>query len=228
MRAQGTEPDDYYFPAAERADKQGLLAIGGDLAPTRILAAYHRGIFPWFEPGCPVLWWCPDPRLVLYPQDFKCHRSLRQSLQKSYQLTVDTAFAEVIHLCATANQRENQTWISSAMQHSYCQLHEMGYAHSVEVWREEKLIGGLYGLALGQAFFGESMFHLAPDASKIALYELCQLAQKWQFHFIDCQLPNAHLQRLGAVLLPRKAFLYRLQQSLAHPTHIGKWRLTLC
>ncbi|KTC84203.1 leucyl/phenylalanyl-tRNA--protein transferase [Legionella brunensis] len=187
------------------------------------MSAYSRGIFPWFEPGCPPLWWSPDPRLILKPNSFKISRSLRQSLKKPHRFTIDTAFSEVINACASSEGRINKTWITDEMQTAYILLHTMGYAHSYEIWQENELVGGLYGISLGRAFFGESMFHLTRDSSKLAMYYLCKTLQEWQFDFVDCQLPTAHLQSLGAVIISRRDFLHQLQKTLEYPTHQGRW-----
>jgi len=224
LREDSSKPSEFRFPSPEKADKQGLLAIGGDLDPARVLQAYRQGIFPWYEPGCPILWWSPNPRLLLYPEHFKCTRSLKKSMKKPYELRLDTAFKEVIRLCAKVKGREGATWITSEMVAAYEQLHQEGYAHSLEIWRNNTLVGGLYGISLGNAFFGESMFHLERDASKIALFELCKLCQRLNFDFIDCQLPNPHLQSLGATLVSRKIFLNRLKAALQHPIHQGSWQ----
>jgi len=215
--------ESFSFPHPEKSDQQGLLAFGGDLSPPRLLAAYRQGIFPWFEPGRPILWWSPNPRLLLFPHEFKMTRSLKQRLKQPYHITFDTHFSKVIEACASVDQRLDNTWISESMQQAYGELHQLGFAHSVEVWLDEELVGGLYGISLGRAFFGESMFHYDRDASKIALYYLCQKLIDWQFDFIDCQLPTPHLQRLGAKIISRKAFLHRLQETLAHPSRIGVW-----
>lgn len=199
------------------------MAIGGDLSTERILLAYEMGIFPWFEPGCPILWWSPNPRLILEPANFKISRSLQRNIKKPYRFTIDQAFTEVIKGCATYQGRLNNTWISQDMQEAYIELHRQGYGHSFEIWIEDRLVGGLYGLSLGRAFFGESMFHLVTDASKLAMYHLCQTLQAWQFDFIDCQLPTAHLQSLGAKIISRREFLHRLEQSLTYPTRLGSW-----
>ena len=217
--------ENFYFPHPEKSDKQGLLMIGGDLSPQRLLTAYSYGIFPWFEPGCPSLWWSPNPRLLIYPDQFKLSASLKKTLKKPYRFTIDTAFNDVIRACATTASRLNNTWITNEMQEAYSELHRMGYAHSFEIWDEDRLIGGLYGLSLGRVFFGESMFHVVRDASKIAFYHLCQTLLAWEFDFIDCQLPTPHLQRLGAVIISRKEFLHRLEQALQHPARIESWRL---
>lgn len=216
--------DDYRFPDPKTSDKQGLLAMGGDLNPQRILQAYSQGIFPWFEPGCPILWWSPNPRLILIPNEFKLSRSLKKSLHKPFKLTIDTAFESVIKACATENKRVGNTWISSEMIAAYITLHTMGYAHSFEVWQNELLVGGLYGLSLGKAFFGESMFHTVTDASKIALYHLCNTVQQWDFAFIDCQMPTTHLLTLGAKVQSRNEFLHQLELALDNPTKVGSWR----
>ncbi len=216
---------NYIFPPHESSDKQGLLAMGGDLCPQRIIQAYSQGVFPWFEPGCPILWWSPNPRLILYPHEFKRSSSLKKSLKKPFRLSIDTAFSQVINSCATYSGRTNNTWITPDMIEAYTLLHTMGYAHSFEVWQGDNLAGGLYGISLGKAFFGESMFHSVTDASKIALYFLCQTMSEWQFDFIDCQMPTAHLQRLGAQIIGRKEFLHLLDLTLEHPHKQGKWAL---
>ena len=211
------------FPPAEKADKEGLLAIGGDLSSARLLKAYAEGIFPWYEPGYPILWWSPDPRLILQPSQFKLAKSLKKKINKGYRFSIDTAFQETIESCANLNGRHNKTWITEEMQEAYIRLHEEGFAHSFEIWSEEHLIGGLYGLSLGHAFFGESMFHREKDASKLAMYHLCQTLSFWQFDFIDCQLPTAHLESLGAESISRKDFLQKLKLALQHETRKGKW-----
>lgn len=215
--------EEYTFPHPNTSDKQGLLAIGGELNPQRILQAYSQGIFPWYEPGCPVLWWSPNPRLILLPNEFKLSRSLKKSLKKPFKITIDTAFQQVITSCATYSGRINNTWITKEMNEAYTQLHHMGYAHSFEVWEDSELVGGLYGISLGRAFFGESMFHKTTDASKIALYYLAETMKAWGFDFIDCQLPTAHLERLGAKVISRNEFLYLLEQALKHPNKSGVW-----
>ena len=215
--------ENYTFPHPETSDKQGLLAMGGDLSPQRLLQAYSQGIFPWFEPGCPILWWSPNPRLILLPHEFNLSHSLKKSLKKPFYFSIDTAFRQVITSCATYSGRINNTWITKEMIEAYSTLHDMGYAHSFEIWENEQLVGGLYGISLGRAFFGESMFHTVTDASKIALYYLCKTMELWHFDFIDCQMPTAHLQRLGAKVIGRKEFLYLLECSLEHPNQIGRW-----
>lgn len=195
-----------------------MLAAGGDLSPPRLLEAYRQGIFPWYEPGQPILWWSPDPRMILYPSDFKLSKSLKKTLKKPWTYTIDKAFNEVIHACATCNERTNKTWITQEMKSAYFKLYELGFAHSVEVWNEDQLIGGLYGLSIGAVFFGESMFHIKPDASKLALYFLCQTLKNWHYDFIDCQLPTEHLKSLGCIAISRKRFLQQLQKSIQKPS----------
>lgn len=216
----------YRFPEPQTADKQGLLAMGGDLSPERLLQAYAQGIFPWFQPGCPILWWSPNPRLILYPNEFKVSNSLKKSLKTPFHCTLDKAFPQVIRACATRPDRLDNTWITQNMIEAYTTLHHMGYAHSVEVWDADELIGGLYGLSLGKAFFGESMFHLRTNASKIALHYLCKTLQQWEFDFIDCQLPTAHLQRLGAKIISRQDFLHQLNNTLMADDKRGAWEPT--
>lgn len=219
-----TQTLPYYFPHPKTADKQGLLAIGGDLHPFRVLQAYRQGIFPWFEPGNPILWWSPNPRLVLYPGQLKVSRSLKHSLRKPWHIQCDRQFDQVILHCAMSNGRDGNTWLTESMIDCYNILHKMGFAHSVEVLLEGKLVGGLYGINFGAAFFGESMFHLVTDASKVALYALCKITQRYNFHFIDCQLPNTHLEKLGATLVKREAFLHELELSNAEEDRIKDWQ----
>lgn len=213
----------YSFPHPETSNDQGLLLMGGDLSPQRILQAYKQGIFPWYEPGTSILWWSPNPRLIMTPSEFTVSRSLHKSLKKPFRFTMDVAFRQVITSCASCPDRLNNTWISEEMIEAYTDLHRMGYAHSCELWQENKLIGGLYGLSLGRIFFGESMFHKITDASKIAFYYLCKNMVAWNFDFIDCQIPTNHLQKLGAKIISRKEFLHILNKSLEHPTKKGTW-----
>jgi leucyl/phenylalanyl-tRNA--protein transferase len=213
------------FPPSEQADPSGILAVGGDLSTERLLEAYRLGIFPWYSRGQPILWWSPDPRLALELDDFKISRSLRKTLKKEiFQVTFDQAFAEVIRACASV-PRDGQrgTWITKEMRDAYVQLHQLGYAHSVETWCEGKLAGGLYGVSLGKAFFGESMFHRSADASKVALAALVQRLKAWDFHFIDAQMTTEHMLRLGAKELPRRVFLKRLALALRSPSKSGSW-----
>ncbi|MFJ1267369.1 leucyl/phenylalanyl-tRNA--protein transferase [Legionella lytica] len=218
--------EEFIFPDPETSDKQGLLLIGGDLSPQRILQAYSQGIFPWYGPGSPVLWWSPNPRLIVRPSAFKVSRSLQKSLKKTFKITVDTAFSEVIRACATSSERVENTWIINDIIEAYTEIHAMGYAHSFEVWLDDELVGGLYGISLGRAFFGESMFHKVTDASKIALYYLCQTMKQWDFDFIDCQLPTPHLLSLGAEIISRTDFMRLLKNTLKYPNMQGVWQTT--
>ena len=215
------------FPPLDTAlaEPNGLLAAGGDLDPQRLLAAYGRGIFPWYSAGEPILWWSPDPRMVLFPDELKVSRSFAKTLRNAdYEVRLDTAFDEVIHACAVM-PREGQagTWISAEMQQAYRALHRLGYAHSAETWIDGKLAGGLYGIALGQAFYGESMFSHARDASKIALAHLCAHIKRRGFGIIDCQMETAHLASLGARPIPRRDFAARLDRLCLRGDAPGQW-----
>jgi len=214
------------FPPADQATPEGLLAIGGDLSSARLLEAYQNGIFPWYSEGQPILWWSPDPRAVLYPGGLRVSRSLAKTLRRNvYRISFDREFSAVIRHCAGPrhNNPGGSTWITDAMIAAYTELHGLGYAHSVEAWHGNRLVGGLYGIALGRGFFGESMFSHAPDASKAALAALSDQLQRWQFHFIDCQLPSPHILSLGAVEVPRRRFLQELAVALGYPDPIGNW-----
>ena len=216
----------HVFPPLERAlaEPNGLLAAGGDLSPARLLAAYRVGIFPWFGEDDPILWWSPHPRMVLYPAELKVSRSLRKSLRRGdYEVRVDTSFEAVMAACAAPRSGQPGTWITSRMLDAYCALARRGYAHSVETWRDDVLIGGLYGVALGKAFFGESMFARATDASKIALVHLVRQLERWQFGLIDCQMRTAHLASLGARDIPRARFSRELEQLVNYPQALGSW-----
>jgi leucyl/phenylalanyl-tRNA---protein transferase len=223
-------PPEPVFPPVELAlaepnGPNGLLAAGGDLSPARILAAYRQGIFPWYSAGEPILWWSPDPRMVLFPAELKISRSLAKVLRnKPYDVTLDTVFAEVIVACAgTPRDGQSGTWITAEMQAAYCKLHELGYAHSVEVWMEGKLVGGLYGMALGHAFYGESMFSWRTNASKIALAHLCMHLQRRSFGIIDCQMETEHLASLGARPIPRSEFVALLSRATTADFQSGHW-----
>lgn len=206
----------YAFPPVEYAlrEPDGLLAVGGDLAPERILSAYRQGIFPWFSPGQPILWWSPDPRAVLLPEKLKVSRSLRKTINKGgFQVTFDTAFEQVIRACATTPRRgQPGTWITGEMQQAYIKLHRMGYAHSAESWSGDELVGGLYGLRLGRVFYGESMFSRRTDASKVAFVHLVRKLQEEGVMLIDCQVTTDHLLSLGAEEIPRRRFIELLQR----------------
>lgn len=218
------------FPPVESATPEGLLAVGGDLSSERLLAAYRHGIFPWYNPGQPILWWSPDPRAVLYPEKLKIARSLRQGLKRGHlRVTFDTCFREVMLACAAPRQKypDGGTWIGDAMIEAYTRLHDMGHAHSVETWQENRLVGGLYGVALGGVFFGESMFSRVTDASKIALAVLACKLREWKFELIDCQIPSAHLTSLGAQDIPRHAFVAALGHALKLSGKPGGWQREL-
>lgn len=219
--------EDIVFPPPDYADPSGLIAVGGDLSSDRLLEAYRVGIFPWYSEDQPILWWSPDPRLVLDLDQFKISRSLGKTLRRRvFQVTFDRVFEEVIAACATV-PREDQsgTWITPDMREAYIRLHGLGYAHSVEAWLEGKLVGGLYGVSLGKAFFGESMFHRHTDASKVALAILVEKLRSWSFHFIDAQMSTEHMCRLGGQEISRRIFLKKLQSALRHPTKRGKWHV---
>jgi len=213
------------FPHPSVSDKDGLLAIGGDLSPDRLLFAYANGIYPWFNEGSPILWWSPDPRMILIPGEFKRAKSLRQTIRKGkFEIRFDENFRSVIMNCAqTGGRGEEGSWITRGMISAYVRLHEMGFAHSVEIYLNGNLAGGLYGISLGKAFFGESMFHLERDASKVALSALVDRCMEWDFHFIDAQQRTEHLQSLGAKPIPRDSFLSMLAGALKYPTLKGKW-----
>ncbi|OHC65171.1 MAG: leucyl/phenylalanyl-tRNA--protein transferase [Rhodocyclales bacterium GWA2_65_19] len=220
-------PDEPVFPALNKAlaEPNGLLAAGGDLGPQRLLAAYRRGIFPWYSAGEPILWWSPDPRMVLFPDEVKISRSLTRTLRNAnYDVRLDTVFGDVVHACANQS-RDGQpgTWITGEMQAAYLALHRLGYAHSVETWIDGKLVGGLYGVAIGRAFYGESMFTTARDASKIALAHLCAYLKQRGFGIIDCQMETRHLASLGARPIPRREFSARLDDLCAQDDAPGRW-----
>jgi len=212
------------FPPPELAIPGGLLAVGGDLAPERLLLAYRHGIFPWFSPGEPILWWSPDPRCVLFPDRLRISRSMRRLIRsRIFTITFDTCFADVMTACQEERRGREGTWITAGMKAAYVRLHEMGLAHSVEVWREDCLAGGLYGVSLGRIFFGESMFSRVANASKAALIALVQQLAARDFQLIDCQIQSEHLQKLGAEMIPRDGFLRMLRRSLARESLCGSW-----
>ena len=220
-------PRTYTFPPLEAASPEGLLAVGGDLNPDRLLSAYRQGVFPWFSDGQPILWWSPDPRAILYPADLHISRSLRKSLRtQGFAVTADRAFDDVIQRCAESRNAREGTWITSGMQEAYCTLHRMGYAHSVETWQNGQLVGGLYGLAIGKAFFGESMFSQITDASKTALVALSVSLTASGYHFIDCQVVSEHLNSLGAKAVPRYRFSSDLKQAVETPVNDTPWNWT--
>ncbi len=220
------KPEDP-FPPVEMAlrEPNGLLCAGLDLSPERILDAYRHGIFPWFNPGEPVLWWSPDPRMVLAPAELKVSRSLRQCIKRSeYEIRVDTSFRQVIQACAVPREGQSGTWIGQAMLDAYSRLHEMGHAHSVETWMDGELAGGLYGLAIGRMFYGESMFSRRTDASKLALAHLCRQLDAWDFGLIDCQMETAHLASMGARPIPREVFIQELKRLIKLKPVPSPWR----
>jgi leucyl/phenylalanyl-tRNA--protein transferase len=241
-------PDATFFPPVESAlrDPNGLLAMGGDLSQARLLDAYRHGIFPWFNPGEPILWWSPDPRMVLVPDEIRVTRSLAKRIRNAgFELRVDSAFAEVMRACAAPRPPAGRvsggvplagaappddgvgTWISPAMVAAYTRLFDAGYAHSVETWHNGALVGGLYGVAIGRMFYGESMFSRMPDASKVALVALARQLQQWGFGLIDCQMETAHLASLGARTMPRSVFTARLAELVNLPHHPGPWTFAL-
>ena len=216
------------FPPVEQAlrEPDGLLAAGADLSPERLLTAYRNGIFPWYNTGQPVLWWSPDPRMVLFPAEFRVPRSLAKRLRRhDYEIRVDTAFEAVMRSCAAPRDDATGTWITPDMIAAYCTLHHLGHAHSVETWIGGELAGGLYGVALGRMFYGESMFTRAPDASKIALVHLVRRLERRRFGMIDCQMNTAHLARFGAREIPRTEFSQRLAELVNCPPSAAVWRL---
>jgi leucyl/phenylalanyl-tRNA---protein transferase len=214
------------FPPVTRAltEPNGLLAAGADLSVERLLMAYRRGIFPWFNPGEPILWWSPEPRMVLLPEAFKLSRSLARRIRRgAFEIRVDTDFAAVMTACAAPRPKQRGTWISPAMQAAYADLHAAGYAHSIETWMDGALVGGLYGVAIGRAFYGESMFSRSTDASKLAIAHLARQLRRWDFGLIDCQMETAHLASLGALPMARSEFIQRLDCLVNLAGHPGPW-----
>lgn len=221
--------DEIVFPPPDLAEDNGLLAVGGDLSEGRLLLAYSMGIFPWYSEGDPVLWWSPDPRLVLLPEELRISRSLRQTIGSgTFTVTFDSAFEEVIKTCASLHlQEDGDTWITNDMIEAYTCLHYSGYAHSVEAWSDGKLAGGLYGVSLGSAFFGESMFTEKSNSSKVAFATLIRQLIRWGFTLIDCQVATSHLKSFGAEEIPRNDFLMLLKTALQAPTKKGRWKLSM-
>ena len=214
------------FPPVEQASPEGLLAAGGDLRPERLLEAYRHGIFPWYSDNQPILWWSPDPRTVLFPDKLHISRSLKRSLRPGlFNVTLDRCFRDVMRHCAGPRPQypDGGTWITTEMLDAYTRLHELGHAHSVETWQKEELVGGLYGVAIGGAFFAESMFTRVPDASKVALVSLVRQLQTWGFHLMDCQQSSPHVLAFGAKNIPRREFLDRLTAALTLPNQQGNW-----
>lgn len=222
------DPDNYIFPAPRLADPEGLLAVGGDLSLPRLLAAYCLGIYPCYGPDNPILWWSPAPRPVIFPADIRISDRTRRALKsQSWTMTIDARFDEVIAACASSPRPGHSgAWLLPEMIEAYIRLNRAGFAHSVEIWEERNLVGGLYGVSLGWAFFGESMFHRKDNASKAALIGLARMLAGRGYHFIDCQQPSAHVRRLGAVPLDRPDFEARLAAALLGPTWRGPWHIT--
>ncbi len=218
---------EFGFPPPEEAEPSGLLAVGGDLAPDRLLLAYSLGIFPWYEDGLPILWHSPDPRMVLIPGELRVSRSLRKTLRdRRFSIRLDGAFEAVIRACAhIPRSGQDGTWITDEMIAAYLRLFELGYAHCAEAWSGGELVGGLYGVSLGGCFFGESMFASFTDASKVAFATLAAQLARWDFDLIDCQIHTEHLARFGASEWPRSRFLAALRESLAKQTRRGRWQL---
>ena len=218
---------DLSFPSVERASPDGLLAIGGDLQPARLLNAYRHGIFPWYNDDQPILWWSPDPRAVLFPSKLHIPHRLQRTIRRGlFLLTLDTNFRAVMEGCAGPRPQYpgGGTWITPAMIEAYTKLHELGYAHSVEAWQEGQLVGGLYGVALGRVFFAESMFTLIDDASKAALVTLVRQLAAWDFRLIDCQQSSPHITRFGAEEIPRRNFIACLSEALELSERRGHWQ----
>jgi len=219
-----------FFPPVETAlrDPNGLLAMGGDLSLARLLDAYRHGIFPWFNPHEPILWWSPDPRMVLLPGEVRVTRSLAKRIRNAgFEVRVDTAFTDVMRACAAPREGASGTWISPAIVAAYARLFDAGYAHSIETWHDGRLVGGLYGVAIGRMFYGESMFSREPDASKVALVRLAWQLQHWGFGLIDCQMETPHLASLGARTLTRAEFTARLAELVNLPHLSGPWTFNL-
>ena len=215
------------FPRPDLADPSGLLAVGGDLSAERLVVAYASGIFPWYNDDTPILWYSPDPRSVLLPAELQVSRSLAKTMRRGpYEVRLDTAFRPVIEACARVPRPgQSSTWITADMVEAYCDLHERGVAHSAEAWKDGELVGGLYGVSLGGAFFGESMFALAPDASKVAFVTLVRALRSWGIELVDCQVRTEHLARFGAEDWPRARFLSALREALRKETRFGPWAL---
>ncbi len=224
MVNQYCKPGLEAFPSLEQASEDGLLAVGGDLSPERLQCAYSLGVFPWFEEGQPILWWSPDPRCILYPEQFKTSRSLRKAIQRaSFRVSYDLAFESVIAACAAPRDQHAGTWITPGMQNAYGKLHELGCAHSVEVWQGDELVGGLYGVSLGRVFYGESMFSRVSNASKFALKSLCEKLVSKNYKLIDCQLESEHLLSLGAQTIPRAQFIAEMDAALQYDEEFKTW-----
>lgn len=229
MEIPWLDTDQFGFPNLENAleEPNGLLAVGGDLSSQRLMNAYRAGIFPWYEEGQPLLWWSPNPRCVLFPSRVHISRSLRKLLRaNNFDIRCDTAFSAVIDLCSAPRSNTDVTWITPAMKAAYTKLHEQGVAHSIEVWQNDQLQGGLYGLAIGRVFFGESMFSTVANASKLALVSLCGQLEQWDYQLIDCQVENPHLMSMGAEMLPRRQFAEYLARFSTGGGQEEPWRIS--
>jgi leucyl/phenylalanyl-tRNA---protein transferase len=216
------------FPplACALREPDGLIAAGGDLRPERLLAAYRRGIFPWYEEPQPILWWSPDPRAVLFPDELHVSTRLRRTLRRgSFRVSADSCFDEVIHACAAPRRQGSGTWIGSAMQRAYSELHRLGHAHSIETWQEDQLVGGLYGIAIGRIFFGESMFARVDDASRVALVHLVGQLRAWGFALVDCQQDTGHMRSMGARTITRAQFRAIVDANVNLPGQSSPWHL---
>ncbi len=219
------DKNEIWFPNPDLAPGDFPLAIGGDLSPERLIFAYSSGIFPWYSEGEPIMWWSPDPRMVLFPENLKVSRSLRKVIKnKGFEVRFDTDFGRVINMCASVKRPGQEgTWITDEMKKAYIELHNLGYAHSVETYLDGELVGGLYGVSIGKTFFGESMFYTVSDASKVAFVKLVEKLREWDFDMIDCQQSTPHMERFGAVEIPRKKFLEILKKSVKKKDFVGKW-----
>ena len=216
--------DEIIFPAVHLTSGNGILAIGGDLSPDRLIAAYRQGIFPWYSEGDPIIWWSPDPRFILFLEELRVSRSMMKVLRRgTFRITYDQKFREVVLSCQKLRRKQNGTWITDDMLEAYCTLHELGIAHSAEAWYEGKLVGGIYGVSLGRCFFGESMFSLISNASKAALIDLVYKLKELKLEFLDCQVYTAHLESLGARFISRDEFIGLLKSGLQHETLLGNW-----
>jgi len=219
--------DSLTFPNPNQADESGLLAFGGDLSPDRILLAYKSSIFTWYSSGDPILWWSPPQRMILYPNSLRINKSLKRAINSGeFEIRVDENFDSVIEACSQIPRKDqNGTWINTEMQTAYKNLHQLGYAHSFETWKDNELVGGLYGLSLGRAFFGESMFSRHSESSKFAFYHLHEFAIKHEFHFIDCQLYTEHLASMGATEIEREEYLSQLEKALIMNGSLKNWTI---
>jgi leucyl/phenylalanyl-tRNA---protein transferase len=220
-------PEAFPDPARALREPDGLLAVGGDLSPERLLYAYRHGIFPWYDTGLPILWWSPDPRAMIQPDSLHVSRSLHRRMRRGgYTIRFDTAFVRVMEACAGPRPQypEGGTWINAEMKAAYAHLHELGHAHCAEMWQDGELVGGLYGVAVGQVFFGESMFSRVADASKIVLVTLMQHLERWNYAFMDCQVQSEHLESLGSIPVPRQEFLKMLATLCTESAGSDAWR----